>query len=485
MGHLVIDVGTSSIRVAVVEPDASLRTQRREPFLPSTPFPGGLEFDAAAMAAVVLRMCTEVLSEVGAITSVGITNQRASTIVWDRTSGVPVAPGLGWQDLRTIGTCLMLQPQGFQVPPNASATKVAHILDQVDPDRYRDLCFGTIDSWIAWTLTRGDAHITDTTNAAVTGLITVGTEGDLFWNVALLDVLRIPMSVMPRIVSSSGDLAVATALPGHPALTALVGDQQGSLIGQACVHPGNTKITFGTGAMLDMCTGPVPPGPAAGRLPNGCFPIAAWSRGDRTTGGMEAAMLTAGSAVEWLRDDLQILTTAAESEVVAGRCSDTGDVWFVPALLGLGTPHWDYGARGTLTGMTRGTGRPEIVRAVLEGVAHRAVDLVEAAQSDSGLSISTLRIDGGMSVNRVFAQALANASQRRVEISPVLEATAVGAGFLAGLATGTWGSVDDIGATWKPVAAVEPSTNVSNRDRWSDAVERSKAWYPDLSAINF
>ncbi len=484
MGHLVIDVGTSSVRVVVVEADASLRTERREPFLPSTPFPGGLEFDAAALADVVVRLCTEVLADVGSVASVGIANQRASTIVWDRASGTPVAPGIGWQDLRTIGTCLTLQAQGFQVAPNASATKIAHILDQVDPERSRDLCFGTIDSWIAWTLTRGESHMTDTTNAAVTGLINVEANGDLSWNNALLSALRIPDSLLPHIVASSGDLAVATALPGSPRLTAMVGDQQGSLVGQACVRPGDAKVTFGTGGMLDMCTGPTPPF-QAGRFGNGCFPIAAWRRGDQTIWGMEAVMLTAGTAIEWLRDDLQIITTAAESETIAAQCTDTGDAWFVPALLGLGTPHWDYGARGTLTGLTRGTGRPEVVRAVLEGVAHRAVDMVEAAQLDSGLNISTLRIDGGMSVNRVFAQAIANAAQRPVEVSPVVEATAVGAGFLAGLATGTWGSMDDIAATWRPAAVVEPSTAQSKRDRWKDAVARSKGWLPGLSAINF
>jgi glycerol kinase len=484
MGHLVIDVGTSSVRVVVVEADASLRTELRQAFLPSTPFPGGLEFDAAALADTVVRMCTDVLAEVGSVESIGIANQRASTVVWDRATGNPVAPGIGWQDLRTIGTCLSLQPQGFQIAPNASATKVAHILEQVDPDRTRDLCFGTIDSWIAWTLTGGETHITDTTNAAVTGLVSVEINGDLSWNDALLTALRIPHAMLPRIVASSGDLGVATALPGQPRLTAMIGDQQGSLVGQACVRPGDAKVTFGTGGMLDLCTGPTPPF-QAGRFANGCFPIAAWRRGDETIWGMEAVMLTAGTAIEWLRDDLQIIATAAESEAVAAQCADTGDAWFVPALLGLGTPHWDYGARGTLIGLTRGTGRPEIVRAVLEGVAHRAVDMVEAAQLDGGLAISTLRIDGGMSVNRVFAQAIANASQRPVEVSPVVEATALGAGFLAGLATGAWGSMDDIAATWKPAAVIDPSTTVSNRDRWKDAVGRSKGWLPGLSAINF
>ena len=485
MSHLVVDVGTSSVRVVVVRPDASLWGELRTAFLPSTPFPGGLEFDPVELASLVVSMCQQVLSASGPVASVAIAAQRASTIVWDRSTGVPVGPGIGWQDLRTIGTCLMLQPEGFQIAPNASATKVAYLLDAADPSRTRDLCFGTIETWIAWTLSRGTAHITDASNAAVTGMVTIDSGGSLQWSPAILDALRIPASILPRIVDSSGHLAIAHALSGAPPITALIGDQQASLVGQGCVLPGDTKITFGTGGMLDMCVGTERP-VIEGKLPGGCIPIATWQYANHPMWGIEAVMLTAGSAVEWLRDDLNILATSAESEIVAGRCETTGDVWFVPALLGLATPFWDYGARGTLTGITRGTGRPEIVRAVLEGVAHRGVDMIEAAQVDSSLTITTLRIDGGMSVNRVFSQALADAAQRPVEVSPVVEATALGAGLLAGLAVGTWDSFDDIAATWSPAAVVEPRTvSADHRDRWNDALSRSREWYPELSAINF
>jgi glycerol kinase len=263
----------------------------------------------------------------------------------------------------------------------------------------------------------------------------------------------------------------------------LAGDQQASLVGQGCVRPGQVKITFGTGGMLDLCTGPdAPTNP--NRSAHGTFPIVAWTRDGQATWGIEAIMLSAGTNVEWLRDDLGIIATAADSHAVAAQCDTTDGVVYVPALLGLGTPHWDYGARGTLVGITRGTGRAHIARAVLEGVAHRGADLVEAATADSGLTIGALRIDGGMSENPTFVQALANASGRPVEVSPVAEATTLGAGYLAGLAVGTWTHLDEVADSWAPSIVVEPNGSL-DRDRWHEAVQRSSRWIPDLSALDF
>ena len=235
--------------------------------------------------------------------------------------------------------------------------------------------------------------------------------------------------------------------------------------------------------MLDTCTGRTAPD-SGQRNAHGTFPIVAWSRGDEITWGAEGIMLSAGTNVEWLVDDLGVLDSAAESEAVAARCTDTGGVVYVPALLGLGTPQWDFGARGTLLGLTRGTGRPELVRAVLEGIAQRGADLVEASEADTALPIPGLRVDGGMSANGVFVQALADATQRPVEIAPVLEATTLGAGFLAGLAIGTWAGIDDIEATWRPRAAVEPGPPL-DRTRWADAIGRASGWMPELSALDF
>jgi glycerol kinase len=480
MSLLVIDVGTSGLRAAVVRPDATIAADQHRELLPSSPEAGLVEFDAAEMAAVALEVARAVLAEGGPVDAVGITNQRASTIVWDRATGEPVGPGIGWQDLRTVGTCLVLQADGIRVAPNASATKAAWLLDVADPDRTRDLCVGTVDSWLAWHLSEGAVHVSDATNAGVTGLMRGdGTD----WDDRILEPLRIPRSTLPTVVDSSGIIGQATALDGAPPIASLVGDQQSSLIGQGGVRPGLAKITFGTGGMLDLHLGE--PRPRFDRQGDGgCFPIVAWRRGGVTTWGVEAVMLSAGTNVEWLRDDLGIIASAAESHDVASRCETSDGVVYVPALLGLGTPRWDYGARGTLLGLTRGSERPQIVRAVLEGVAQRGADLVDAAEADTGLTIPSLRVDGGMTDNPTFVQALADAAQRPVEVSPVKEATTLGAAFLAGLAVGTWGGWDDIAATWRPRAVVEPA-GVLDRERWAQALDRAAGWFPDLSSLTF
>jgi glycerol kinase len=296
-------------------------------------------------------------------------------------------------------------------------------------------------------------------------------------------LLGVDPAMLPTIVDSTGDLATAIALPGAPVIGALVGDQQASLIGQGCVRPGMAKVTFGTGGMLDVCTGGAVPA-AGDRSANGTFPIVAWASGGELRWGVEAIMLSAGTNVEWLCEDMGLIDSPEHSNDVASRCATTDGVVYVPALLGLGTPHWDYGARGTLLGVTRGTQRTHVVRAVLEGVAHRGADLLDAAEADTGLHIPTLRIDGGMSRNPTFVQALADASGRPVEVSPVAEATTVGAGLLAGVATGSWGSVDDTATTWEPAIVVEPAGEPDRAD-WHRAVERAAAWIPELSALDF
>ena len=480
MSILVIDVGTSGLRAAVVSADAEVLHEHHREVLPSSPDAGLVEFDATVMAEAALEVARRALADGGPVDAVGIANQRASTIVWDRATGEPIGPGLGWQDLRTVGDCLVLQADGLRLAPNMSATKIKHLLDVHDPGRDRDLCFGTVDTWIAWHLTGGEAHVTDLSNAGVTGLVDFDAAG---WDGGVLDALGIPAAMMPTIVDSSGEVGRATALDGAPPIAGIAGDQQASLIGQGCVRPGPAKITFGTGGMLDVVVGEQRPGFET-RGGGGTFPIVAWRRGGETVWGLEAIMLSAGSNVEWLRDDLGLIPTADASHEVAQRCTSTDGVVYVPALLGLGTPSWDYGARGSLFGITRGSDAAHIVRAVLEGVANRGADLVEAAETDSGQAIPVLRIDGGMSANPTFVQALADAAQRPVEVSPVTEATTLGAAFLAGLSIGTWGGLDDIAATWRPSATIEPGEPV-DRARWARAVERSKAWFPELSGLDF
>ena len=479
-GILVIDVGTSGVRAAVVRPDATVAAERHREVLPSSPAQGFVEFDPVEMWSASLECARAVLADAGPVDAVGITNQRASTIVWDRGTGEPVGPGVGWQDLRTAGMCIMLQEQGIRVPPNASATKAAFLLDMADPQRERDLCVGTVDSWIAWNLSQGELHVTDATNAAVMALQHSDASD---WAPHILEALNIPVGALPRVVDTSGVVGAASALDGSPPIAALAGDQQASLVGQACVHPGMAKITFGTGGMLDLHLGEQRP-EFDHRGEGGCFPIVAWRRDGVLSWGIEAVMLSAGTNVEWLRDDLGVIDTAAASHDVAQGCDDSDGVVYVPALLGLGAPRWDYGARGSLFGLTRGSGRAQVVRAVLEGVAQRGADLVEAAELDSGVSIPSLRVDGGMSDNPTFVQALADATQRPVEIAPVREATTLGAAYLAGLAVGTWSGWDDVAASWKPRETVAPGRPL-DRDRWKVAVDRAAGWIPELSSLDF
>jgi glycerol kinase len=487
---LAVDVGTSGVRAAVVSSAGEVVTSCYRAALPTSPMINFVEFDPTEQADAALAVAHEALTAAdGPVAAVGITNQRASTILWDRRTGTPVGPGVGWQDLRTVGMCLSLQAQGLHLAPNASATKLAFLLDMADPDRSRaaagELAFGTVDTWLVWTLSGGGAHVTDPGNAAVTGLLAPDGSG---WDPAVLEALRIPPEVLPAIVDSAGVVAAATALPGAPPIGGLAGDQQASLLGQGCVVPGATKLTLGTGGMLDVCTGSTPPA-VAKRGAAGTIPIVAWRRAGVTTWGAEGIAITAGTAVEWIRDGLGLVPDSAASEAVAASVADTGGVVFVPALFGLGAPRWDYGARGGFFGLTRGTGRAEMVRAVLEGVAQRGADLLEAAEADTGLTIAELRLDGGMSANGVVVQALADFTGRPVAVSPVTEATTLGAAYLAGLAVGVWSNEAETAALFRPVRVAEPALSDDARSaaraRFAAAVEGCAGWVPELSAISF
>lgn len=486
---LVVDVGTSSVRSGIVDTTSTLSNVHQRSVLPSSPNPGEVELDALTIKEAVLETATRALAASGPVDGVGIANQRASTVIWDAATGLPLGPALGWQDLRTVINCLLLQAEGFRFAPNVSATKLQWLLDTYDPDRRQaeagTLRFGTIDTWVAWILSDGALHVTDATNAAITGL----THGlDLEWNRSALMTLRVPESMMPSIVDSSGAIGPATALPGAPPICGIAGDQQASLIGQGCTAPGQAKITFGTGGMLDMVLGPEAP-PSAERGPAGTFPIVTLQRGGTPTWGLEAIMLSAGTCVEWLRDDLGLIDSAAASGPLAAGCETSDGLTFVPALLGLGTPTWDFGARGLLLGITRGTGRAHIARAVLEGVAQRGLDLVEAAEADAARTLDVIRVDGGMTSNDVFLPALANALGRPIEVSPVVEATTVGAGYLAGLAVGLWDDETHIGASWAPKLIVEPTASdevrASDRARFLEARSRSEQTIPELSGVAF
>jgi glycerol kinase len=485
MKTLVLDIGTSGLRAAIVHDDGSLSDLHYESFPPQSPAPGLVEFDPVAMYEAVHRVAIKAL-EHNDVSGIGLTCQRASTIVWRASTGQPVGPGLGWQDLRTVGECIMMRhTHGIAVAPNQTATKASWILKNLLNENERtsnDILVGTVDSWLVWKLSRGAAHVTDHTNAAVTGLtIPSGTQ----WDDATCAAFDILPTQLPRIVHSMGFVTNASDLPGSPAIMAIAGDQQASLVGQGCISPGQAKITFGTGGMLDVYVGEHAPTQSV-RSTAGTFPIVAFSHDEKIHYGTEAIMLSAGSNIEWLCDGMGLLANAAESDAVAASCATSEGVMYVPALVGLGTPYWDYGARGALFGLTRGTTRAHIVRAVLEGVAHRGADLVEAAEADSSLSIQELRIDGGMSQNATFVQALANASNRLVKVSAHPEATTLGAGFLAGAASGQWSHLDEAISTLRWAKSVDPlGNNELGRQQWIEAISRSRSWIPDLSALDF
>ena len=495
---LVIDVGTSGLRAALVDATGSLVDYHHVQQPPSTPAPGLVEFDAQALYDAVVEAATTVVRahpEIQPI-ALGVTNQRASVVAWDARTGVPVGPGIGWQDLRTVIECITAKSEhGLAIAPNQTATKAAWLIANTARNvPSADLRMGTIDTWLTWKLTRGAAFVTDHTNAAVTGLVDPVT---VEWDPRVCAIFGVSTDNLPAIVASR---QVVGRVTGHGPLDGLqlaarLGDQQASLVGQGCIAPGRTKITFGTGGMLDMYTGG--PGPTeAKRTPFGTFPIVAFSLDGATPQihwGVEAIMLSAGTNVEWLCDDMGLIATPADSEAIALGVPDTGGVTYVPALLGLGTPEWDYGARGTLLGITRGTTKSHIVRAVLDGIAHRGADLLHAAINDAAsrgvIAPDVIRIDGGMSRNAAFARLLADATGKRVEVSPETESTTLGAAFLAGSATGLWSTLDEAVSTWKPATIVtpanDPATRSESRRNWLDSVQKARGWIPDLSALDF
>ena len=549
MSVLVIDAGTSSLRVAEVLESGEILARRSVPSHPDRPADGLAELDAQKLAASALEMAADVLGEMRSAgreaQAIGIANQRATTVLWDRSTGLPVGPALSWQDLRTLGDCLVLQAEGLRLAPNESATKLAWLLGQVssttsgagnsrtantaktadtsstadaanisntvNTSSTANLRFGTLDAWLVWQLTQGGCHVTDHTNAGLTGLMLPDGSG---WDMATAERLGIPAEVLPQIVPSVGVVGEATALPGSLPIAALLGDQQSSLAGLGCLADGTGKATFGTGTAVDICLGDRRV-EFERRGENGTFPIicrtevklpradghrdyqanaakardarakaAQASEEARITWGVEALDLSAGTNVAWLGEQWGLFKTPADSEALAASCESTEGVVFVPALEGLGAPQWDFGARGTFLGITRGTEASHMARAVLEGVAYRGAELLRAAEADGKTRLKTLRIDGGMSRNKVFAQALANAAERPIEIAKDPEATSLGAAYLAGYATGIWQSLEEVARLSQPAQIIDP-TAPPTWNRWQAAITQSLRWEESLSEISF
>ena len=479
MRALAIDVGSTSVRTALVDERGRLSHVARAPLSVRTPQSGEVELDGAALATVTLATARRTLAEGGGCDAVGVTNQRATTLLFDPADGAVLGPALSWQDLRTVIDCLVLQGEGLRLAPNQSATKARWLLENA-PGPRGDWRVATLETWLAWNLSGGDVLVADRTNASVTGLARVDLAD---WDEGVLERLGLERSLFATLVDSLGEVGRARALPGAPPITALIGDQPASLFGQGCVRDG-AKLTLGTGAIADAHgLGAAPDSPL--RRPSGCYPTALLSAGGEVTWGLEGIVLSAGSCVDWLVD-LGLVGSPAEADARAADATGDG-VCFVPALAGLGTPWWDFGARGAFVGLTRGTSRDQLVRAVLEGVAQRGADLVDALARE-GVSLTELRVDGGVSASATVVRALADLTGVPVGVSAEREATARGVGLLALVGAGLL-ELDDLEDAGAPEVVVEPRASDDEREasraRWRGALEVAQGSIPELSSIAF
>ena len=478
MPVLVLDLGTTSLRALLVDESGNISQERRQKLKAIRPMEGLLEFDPAELAGAALALSQE-LAEIQPISAIGITNQRCSTLIWEKDTGIPAGNVIAWQDLRTVVDCLELQAKGLRLLPNQSATKLRWLISQIEdfhPEKYQ---FGTLDTWLAYCLSGNRLHITDATNAGVTGLMDFGGKD---WDPNFLELLELPLEIMPEIKPSMGIFGEASAIKGSPPIAGIVGDQQSSLIGQGCLKSAQAKLTFGTGGMFNVCTGEVRP-EFQDRGPHGTFPIIAWREEEQNFWGIEAAMLSAGSALDWACEKLGLAPSAAESLPVTAE--DSGGVHFVPALNGLGTPNWDFGARGVFLGLNMQSESSHLLRAVLEGIANCGADLVQAGEADSKMDLKCLRVDGGMSKNSTFTQILADATQKEITVSSQPEGTSLGAAFLAGTAVKMWPSLSAAAELYIPSEIIEPNPKSRLREKWLESVSKASKWYPELSEVHF
>ena len=485
---ITIDSGTTGVRTfAVDEKGTPLGFAYRE-FTQHFPRPGWVEHDPNEIWQAVLSTLAEIVDTTNQpISAIGITNQRETVVVWDRRSGKPLHRAIVWQDRRTATRCEQLQAAGhldlvrsttgLVLDPYFSATKLAWLFNEgaVRPDEH--LAFGTVDSWLVWKLT-GGRHATDTSNASRTLLFDIGA---MSWSDEMCSLFNVPMTALPEVLPSSGRFGETTAdIPtgAKVPVSGIAGDQQAALFGQTCFLPGQAKNTYGTGSFVLMNVGAQRPEPVEGLLST-----VAWTIEDETTYAYEGAVFVTGAAIQWLRDGLGIIDDAAETQALAASVPDTGGVVFVPALTGLGSPHWDARARGTIVGLTRGTGRAEIVRATMESMAYQSRDVVEAMSVASGARLTELRVDGGASVMDVLLQFQADQLGVPVIRASVAETTALGAAYLAGIAEGVWSGLDDVASLSNQSDAdrrFHPDPNRRRADadyaQWQRAVSRSLAW---------
>jgi glycerol kinase len=489
---LALDQGTTSSRALLFDELGAIRAVAQKEFEQIFPQPGWVEHNPEHIASSQFAVAAEVLSKAGArpsdIAAIGIANQRETAIVWNRETGKPICNAIVWQDRRTADFCerlrsegngpLIQQRTGLLIDSYFSATKIAWILDNVAGARSLaqagKLAFGTVDTWLIWNLTAGKVHATDVSNASRTMLFNIHTGA---WDRELLDLLRIPVSMMPAVRSSSEVYAAAAGheLQGIP-IAGIAGDQQAALFGQRCATPGLTKNTYGTGCFMLQNTGKRAV-PSSNRL----LTTVAWKIGEVTEYALEGSVFVGGAVVQWLRDGLGLIRKSEEVETLANSVSDNGGVYLVPAFVGLGAPHWDSYARGSIFGLTRGTTAGHLARAAVESIAYQVADLLAAMRRDSGDAVRELRVDGGAATNDTLMQFQSDILRVPVVRPAVTETTAVGAAFLAGLAVNFWPrSLDTlISAGSRRFEPQMPASEASNlRNRWNEAVQRSKAWEP-------
>jgi len=489
---LALDQGTTSSRAIVFDRDGAIRGVAQKEFRQIFPQAGWVEHDPQEIWASQIGVAVEALGRAqvrpSEIAAIGITNQRETTIVWDRESGEPIHNAIVWQDRRTADYCERLKAEGagdtiqtrtgLLIDAYFSASKIRWILDHVPGARARAaagaLAFGTVDTWLVWKLTSGTRHVTDVSNASRTMLFNIHT---LTWDDELLRIFDVPASMLPEVRSSSevyGSTSTALGIE-RIAIAGIAGDQQAALFGQMCRRPGMSKNTYGTGCFLLQNIGTKPT-----RSHQKLVTTVAWQVGGRTDYALEGSVFIGGAVVQWIRDGLGLVRTAPEIEALAATVGDNGGVYLVPAFAGLGAPHWDPYARGTIVGITRGTTAGHIARAALESVAYQVADLLDAIAADAGIALTELRVDGGAATNDMLMQFQADLLGVPVVRPVVTETTALGAAYLAGLAAGYWPSANTITGQWKVDRRFEPSmpraAAAALRARWSAAVERSKGW---------
>lgn len=489
---LALDQGTTSSRAILFSRGGTILGVAQQEFTQYYPKPGWVEHDPHEIWDTQFKITQQVLHEANLtprdISAIGITNQRETTVVWNRSTGEPIYNAIVWQCRRTADFCEMLKLEGFDKPLREktglvtdayfSGTKLRWILENVDGARALaesgELIFGTIDTWLIWQLTEGRLHITDVTNASRTLLFNIHT-GD--WDDEILARFNIPRSVLPEVCPSSEVYGHTTLLGGEIPIAGIAGDQQAATFGQTCYSPGLSKNTYGTGCFLLMNTGTEAIASEAGLLTT-----IAWQTGadQPIIYALEGSIFIAGAAVQWLRDELGIIQSAPEVETLAQQVVDTGGAYFVPAFVGLGAPYWDTYARGTIIGLTRGTNKSHIARATLEAIAFQSYDVLKTMQDDAGLELDALRVDGGATQNNLLMQIQADVLGVPVQRPSVTETTALGAAYLAGLATGVWQSTDELVEKWAIDRTFEPSISADQREvmlaGWHKAVARSREW---------